>query len=112
MKRSQGAKPAADHASQDEGQDDGDYSPQKRKEDFAGGDEGGQRQERVKVKEGFDSSDVVFSWESSLQQEIKEEDKKRCLSQDAERLDEAVFLRPFFFQSLTAPDQILQILFV
>lgn len=79
MDSPQRANPAADHSPQNEGQADGDHGQNKGKEDFAGGNERGQSQKRIEMEEYLDASDVVFSWESSHQQEIDKEGEESRL---------------------------------
>ncbi len=50
------------------------------------------------MKEGFDISDVIRSWEMSLYHKHKKEDKEGDLVDDPDELDRAVFFRSFFFQ--------------
>ncbi len=63
------------------------------------------------MKKNLYSTDIISSRETGAQQEIKEEAEKEQLADYPQDLDQSVFFRAFFFQSLFSPGSLFLVPF-
>ena len=62
----------------------------------------------VEMKKNLYFTDIITCREASSQQKVEKQREKEYLREDSEYLEEPIFLRLFFFQSLNSPDPFLQ----